>query len=204
MISPEDRHRLAHAIRDAEATTAGEIVVVVAEAASRYRSIPALWALVLALLTPWPLIAFTELGPTRIFLAQLAVALAASLATTWPRLHAALVPGFVMRARAHEAALREFNGRGLTRTRGRTGVLIYVAALEHHAEILADIGVADRAGQAVWTEIIADLTAALREGRAADGLIRAVHRAGAILAEHAPPGFDDEDELPNKVIVIEA
>src|SRR5207253_8035255 len=59
----EERERLAHAIRDAEARTAGEIVVVVAGEASGYRTIPILWALLAALATPWPLIWITTLGP---------------------------------------------------------------------------------------------------------------------------------------------
>src|SRR5215218_6616994 len=103
MISAEEHHRLVQAIRDAEAMTAGEIIVVVARSASRYRLIPALWALTAALLGPWPLIAFTRLGPTRIFLIQLAVAAGLSLVFAWPRIHAALVPGFVKKARAREA-----------------------------------------------------------------------------------------------------
>jgi putative membrane protein len=202
MISVQEHHRLVQAIRDAEAMTAGEIIVVVARSASRYRLIPALWALTAALLAPWPLIAFTRLGPTRIFLIQLAIAAGLSLVFAWPRIHTALVPGFVKKARAREAAMREFIGRGLTRTRRRTGILIYLAALEHHAEIIADIGIADRAGPQVWQKIIADLTAAIGEGRPGDGLVHAVERAGAILAEHVPPSFDDEDELPNKVIFL--
>jgi putative membrane protein len=119
-----------------------------------------------------------------------------------PKRRYALVPGFMKRARAHEAAAREFVGRGLTRTRERTGVLIYVAAAEHYAEILADTGISERVDERVWRETIADLIESIKAGRAADGLIAAVQRVGAILAEHAPPRSDDLDELSNKVILI--
>ena len=183
MISAEDRERLAHAIRDAEAGTAGEIVVVLAGEASGYRTVPILWALLCALATPWPLIWITTLGPSRIFLVQLAVALILSVVLSLPKRH-------------------EFMARGLTRTRDRTGVLIYVAAAEHYAEILADTGIADRVDQEVWRAAIAELIDAIKAGRAGDGLLAVVHRVGAILAEHAPPHADDADELPNKVILI--
>ncbi|MCB5174598.1 MULTISPECIES: TPM domain-containing protein [Microvirga] len=202
MISADDYARLDGAIRDVEDQTAGEIVVVVAGQASEYRSIPLLWALLGALLTPWPLIWFTAMGPTRIFLVQLAVALGLSILLSWPKRRHALVPGSIKRTRAHEAAAREFLSRGLTRTRERTGVLIYVALAEHHAEILADTGIADRVEPRVWQDIIAGLTAEIREGRLVDGLVAAIGQAGAILAQHAPPRFDDADELPNKVIVL--
>lgn len=202
MITAEERERLASAIQDAEARTAGEIVVVVAAQASGYRTVPILWALLAALATPWPLIWITTLGPTQIFLAQLLVSLGLSVALSLPKRRHRLVPGFMKRARAHEAATREFVARGLTRTRERTGVLIYVAAAEHYAEIIADTGVADRVDEGVWRETIADLIEAIKSGRAADGLMAAVRRVGRILAEHAPPRADDMDELPNKVILL--
>jgi len=202
MISAEDQARLEGAIRDVEDQTAGEIVVVVARQASSYSSIPILWALLGALAVPWPMIAITTLGPSRIFLVQLAVALLLSLFLSWPSRRYALVPGFIKRAQVHEAAAREFLGRGLTRTREKTGILIYVALAEHYAEILADTGIADEVDPETWQDIIAKLTAAIREGRIGDGLVAAVRQAGAILAAHAPPRHDDMDELPNKVILL--
>ncbi|AWM88726.1 TPM domain-containing protein [Microvirga sp. 17 mud 1-3] len=202
MISSEDHARLSQAIREAEDLTTGEIVVVVSEQASSYRSFPVLWALLAALVVPWPLIAITTLGPARIFLIQLLVALFLSIFLSFPSRRHALVPRFIKRARARETARREFLGRGLTRTRERTGVLIYVALAEHHAEIMADTGIADRVGPEVWRGIVDELTDRIREGRLTDGLVAAVRRTGAILAEHAPPRFDDVDELPNKVFVL--
>jgi putative membrane protein len=202
MIEAEERERLVEAIRDAEARTAGEIVVVVARQASGYRSVPILWALIAALATPWLLIWITTLGAPRIAMIQLVVALSLSILLSLPKRRYALVPGFIKRARAHEAALREFMARGLTRTRERTGVLIYVAAAEHYAEILADTGIADQVDAKVWRDAIDDLIDAIKAGRPADGLIAAVARVGAILAEHAPPRLDDADELPNRVILI--
>ncbi|WP_243370004.1 TPM domain-containing protein [Microvirga solisilvae] len=202
MISEQDQNRLSTAIHEAEKTTAGEIVVVVARQADTYHAIPVALGLFVALLTAWPLIWFTELGPTRIFLIQLTVAVVLNAVLAWPAIHLALIPGGIKRARAHEAALREFASHGLSRTQGRTGVLIYVAAAEHYAEIIADIGIADRAGPAAWEAIIAELIDAIRQDKAGDGLVQAVQRAGAILAEHAPPQANDSNELPNKVVLL--
>lgn len=202
MMSPEDHARLSQAIREAEDLTTGEIVVVVAGQASGYRSFPVLWALLAALLVPWPLIGITALGPARIFLIQLLAALFLSVFLSLPSRRHALVPRFIKKARAQEAARREFLSRGLTRTRERTGVLIYIALAERHAEILADTGIADRVGPEVWRSIVDDLTGRIREGRLADGLMAAVRRTGAVLAEHAPPRSDDLDELPNKVFLL--
>ena len=203
MISPDEQARLAGVIGDVEDETSGEIVLVIAEQAGHYRAVPLLWGLLAALVTPWPLIWLTNISTSRIFLIQLAVALVSSLVLSWPKLRFALVPLSIKHAQAHEAASREFLRRGMTRTREKTGVLIYLALAEHHAEILADTGVADRVDPGIWAGIVADLTAAIRDNRMIAGLEEAIRRTGAILAEHAPPRLDDVDELPNKVILLD-
>ncbi|MBB3021225.1 putative membrane protein [Microvirga lupini] len=203
MISAKEQARLAGVIGDVEDETSGEIVLVIAEQAGHYRAVPLLWAMLAALVTPWPLIWLTGIGTSRIFLIQLAVALTLSLVLSWPKLRFALVPRSLKHNQAHEAASREFLRRGMTRTRGKTGVLIYLALAERHAEILADTGVADRVDPGIWAGIVADLTAAIRNGRMIEGLEQALRRTGAILARHAPPRLDDVDELPNKVILLD-
>lgn len=203
MISAEQQARLANAISDVEDETSGEVVLVIAEQASHYRAVPLLWAMLAALVTPWPLIWLTPISTSRIFLIQLAVALISSLVLSWPKLRFALVPRSIKHVQAHEAASREFLRRGLTRTREKTGVLMYLALAEHHAEILADTGIADRVDPGIWADMITNLTAAIRDDRMIEGLIEAIRRTGAILAEHAPPRLDDVDELPNKVILLD-
>lgn len=202
MLSEGERQLVSEAVREAESRTAGEIVVVVARAASSYRSVSLVYALLGALAAPWPLIAATDLSASRIFMLQLAVALLVLAVPSWPALRLALVPRFVKRSRGREAAAREFVARGLTRTRGRTGVLIYVAAAERYAEVMADTGLAARVDERIWRTTIEALVMALRDGRYADGLVAAVRRVGAILSEHAPSVADDSDELPNKVILV--
>jgi putative membrane protein len=203
MISGDEQARLAGVIGDVEDETSGEIVLVIAEQAGHYRAVPLLWAMLAALVTPWPLLWLTNISTSRIFLIQLGVALAFSLVLSWPKLRFALVPRSIKHAQAHEAASREFLRRGMTRTREKTGVLIYLALAEHHAEILADTGVADRVDPEAWAGIVADLTAAIGDDRMIEGLEQAIRRTGAILAEHAPPRLDDVDELPNKVILLD-
>jgi len=148
------------------------------------------------------LIWLTQLGPATIFLIQALSALALMLLFSLPGLRWALIPESVKRARAHEAAQHEFLAHGLTRTRHRSGVLIYVARAEHYAEVLADTGIAERVDEDAWKHIVAALIEAIKSGQPAQGLMKAVSDIGAILAVHAPARFDDTDELPNKVIVL--
>jgi putative membrane protein len=197
-----DRDAVAEAVRRAESLTAGEIVVVIDRAASSYRNVPVVLALVLALFVPWPLISLTTISVQKIFLIQLLCAAALLAALLWYGRGGRFVPGFVKRGRAHDVALREFTARGLTRTKGRTGVLIYVALQERYAEILADTGIDGLVEKDSWGAIIEPLLAAARDDRLTEGLIAAVGAVGSVLAQHAPPVPDDVDELSNRVILL--
>lgn len=197
-----DREAVAEAVRQAERLTAGEIVVVVDRAASSYRTVPVVLALSLALFVPWPLLALTMTSAPRIFLIQLICAALLLAALLWFGRGGRFVPGFVKRRRAHDVALREFTARGLTFTKGRTGVLLYVALQERYAEIIPDAAFDGRIDPLAWREVIEALLDAAREGRLREGLVTAVGAVGQILANHAPRGVDDVDELPNRVILL--
>lgn len=200
MLTGPERDRVEEAVREAERGTSGEIVVVLARQAAGYRSVTLLYGLLGGLLTPWPLILATAMPAARIFAAQLAVTLAALAIAAW--FGPALVPRSVKRDRARAAARREFASRGMADTRGRTGVLLYVAAAEHYAEVVGDVTISGRVSEAEWRAVIEALVSAMAAGRTADALVAAIGRIGTILARHVPPGADDRDELPNRVVLV--
>jgi putative membrane protein len=201
-MDADDRDAVAEAVAQAERSTSGEIVVVIDRAAGSYRSVPLVMALTLALFVPWPLLALTATSAPRIFLIQLVCAAVLIAMLLWYGRGGRFVPGFVKRRRAHDVALREFTARGLTRTRGRTGVLLYVALQERYAEVVADSGIDGKVEEEVWRGIVAPLLDAAREDRLREGLIEAVGAVGRVLAQHAPPVPGDVDELPNKVVLL--
>jgi putative membrane protein len=200
-LTNEDQAAVAAAIREAEKRTCGQIVCVLAHASSAYAHVPILWASVLALFAPWPLIYFTQWSVQRIFLAQLIVFLVAALGFSWAPLRILLVPRALQRARAHRAAVEQFVVRGISRTRNRCGILIFVSLAEHYARIIADEGVAQKVHASEWQATIDALTSDMREGRIAAGFIGAIERCGAVLAEHAPPD-GSASELPDRLYVI--
>lgn len=200
MLSHAERDRIEEAVRSAEERTAGEIVVVLARQAGSYKTEPLVYGLLAALLVPWPLIALTALSAPRIFTLQ--VTLAALVMALASLLGPRAVPARLKRMRARTAAAREFASRGMADTRGRTGILLYVAVAEHYAEVLGDLTIAERVGEDEWKAVIEALVAAMQTGGTADALVAAVERIGAILARHVSPEADDTDELPNRVVVV--
>ncbi len=197
----QDHEAVSAAIHAAEKRTSGQIVCVLAHASSDYASVPILWASVLALLAPWPLITFTPWSVQRIYLIQLAVFIVAGLGLSLTPLRLALVPRAVRRARAHRAALEQFVVRRVAHTRNRTGVLIFVSLAERYARIIADDAIAQKVSNSEWQAAIDALTGHMRDSRIAQGFTAAIERCGAVLAAHAPPD-GAPDELPARLYVM--
>jgi putative membrane protein len=199
-LTAEDHAAIGAAIAAAEKTTSAQFVCVLAHASSDYAHIPIIWASMLALLTPWPLIEFTEWSVQRIFLVQLVVFIGFALIFSWMPLRLALVPRAVRRARAHRAALEQFVLRRVAHTKNRTGVLIFVSLAERYARILADEGVAQKVHAADWQAAVDALVSHMREGRIAAGFTAAIERCAAVAAVHAPPD-GAANELPDRLYV---
>jgi putative membrane protein len=200
-LTKEDHDAVSAAISEAEQRTCGQIVCVLAHVSSAYAHIPILWGSVLALLTPWPLIYFTQWSVHRILLIQLFVFLVAGLVLSWMPLRLLLVPRAVQRARAHRAALEQFVIRRVSHTKNRAGVLIYVSLAEHYARIIADEGIAQKVHGSEWQAAVDALTGHMRDGRIAQGFIVAIKRCGGVLAAHAPPD-GSPNVLPDRLYVL--
>lgn len=204
MIPEADKARVADAIRAVEAKTSGEIYCVIARHASDYRLVPILWAAALALLVPLPLIYLTDWSIELIYGCQLAAFFVAALVLSHPWLRFHIVPRKTKHDRAHAAAMRQFWAHGLDITDKRTGVLIFAAAAERYAVIIADVGIDQRVSREVWQDAIDALIAGIKQGRPAEGFISAVEKCGAVLTKHfpLPPGAKNPDQLPNRLVEI--
>ncbi|MGH6800693.1 MAG: TPM domain-containing protein [Methylocella sp.] len=201
-LSLEDQRRIGAAIKAAEATTAGEIVCVLARASSDYMTYASAWSALVALIAPWFLIALTNLSVHKIFLAQIVIFVVLFLILSETALHRFLIPRAARRAHAHRAAMEQFMIRGMARKKNRAGVLIFVSAAEHYARIVADDGIASKVHQSVWQEAMDALLDHIRGGRTADGFVIAVEKCGRVLAERFPPESDDKDQLPDRIYLI--
>lgn len=202
VLSENDRARIAEAVKSAEAHTAGEIVVVIetdpCEEADATVALVAAGFLAIASAGPLSLTGWSlhvvVLGQALIF-AGLA-ALAAS-----SRVRRALRIDKLPSLAAHEAAERAFEDLHLAGTKERTAVMIHVAVADRHVEVIADEGVHEAVAPESWREAVHAIVSAAREGRLVDGIVEAVARCGAALAEALPPEPGLGDELPNEPVI---
>ncbi len=200
-FTKQQHEAVSAAIREAEQRTCGQIICVLARSSSAYAHIPILWASALALITPWPLIDFTQWSVQRIFLVQLLVFLIAALIFSWMPVRLLLVPRALQRARAHRAALEQFVVRRVAHTKNRTGVLIFVSLAEHYARIIPDEGIAEKVPNSEWQAAIDAMIAHLRSGDIVAGLTAAIERCADVLAAHAPPD-GSPNELPDRLYLM--
>ena len=100
-----------------------------------------------------------------------------------------------------KAAAEQFEKLGMAGTAEGTGVLIYVAPLSRNFAVLGDHGIHAKCGAELWRQVAAAMEQDFRAGRFGEGIVKAVERAGEVLAEHFPrrQGEADQDELPDAV-----
>lgn len=221
-LTEAERKRIGAAVAEAEAPCAGEIVTILSEQSDSYGDVALAWSAIAAML------ALTALAIAPDFYLGLyeratglwahewhaggIIAFAAAVAglkflgmwliQLWPPLKFLLVPPQIKHARVRARAITCFKVGTERRTHGRTGILIYLSMREHRAEIVADEAIAAKVAPEVWGDAMAVMLADLREGRVADGMIAAIGRVGAVLAEHFPRDANDINELPDRLIEV--
>lgn len=222
-ISEADRERVSAAVTTAEGASAGEIVTIVTEQSDAYHDVALQWAvLALVLVMAWAAsfpgwpqaLRETLLGndwsaapsvrATLFFLMALCLLkfTAVLLILRYRPLRLALTPGATKHRRVRRRAVALFKAAAERRTEGRTGILIYLSVAERRAEIVADEAIMAVTTPDTWGEAMTVLTGEIRQGRPADGLIKAVELVGTVLSGHFPRSVDDRNEIPDKLIEL--
>ena len=221
-LSAEEHKLVSDAVGEAEATTSGEIVTVLADRSDGYSDVIHVYCAAIAFTMmslfaafPAPFLNFWdwiiggwgqswsrgELASMTIVLGLLAY-VAGLLIFMWEPLKFALLPGPVKSARVHAQAIKHFKVGAEGRTTGHTSVLIYLSMREHRAEIVADESIASKVSADVWGVAMVDMLGEIKRGRVAEGMACGVRDVGIVLAEHFPRGEDDENELPDRLIEV--
>jgi len=219
----EDQHKIvSNAVKEAELSTSGEIVTVLADRSDEYTDVALWWSLGLSFTVMSLFAAFPspflnlwdaaiggwghewttgELASMTIGLGLLTFLIVLGL-QQWQPLKFFLIPAPVKASRAHDQAIKHFKVGAERRTIGATGVLIYLSMREHRAEIVADDSIAEKVNAEVWGEAMGDMLVHIRKGQVAEGMAAGVRDVGFILSEHFPRGENDENELPDRLIEV--
>ncbi len=221
-LSKADHDRVTAAVTQAETATTGEIVTIVARQSDAYHDASLQWA-VLGMVLTLAVLAFHPVAADQIYArlvdpwaqsapqgALFAIALVlmtlvylgVRLVLAVPALRIALTPGATKSRRVRRRALMLFRAGAEKRTRGSTGVLLYLSLAEHRAEIVADAAIHSRVPNETWGAAMAAVLTAVRDNRPADGMADAVAQIGVVLAEHFPRTGAAVNELPDRLIEL--
>jgi putative membrane protein len=179
-LTDEEKKRIHAAIAAAEARTQVHIATAIVPASDHYALYPVIWGALAALIGGGIVaLAWRHLPLREGFAIEAALFVAVSLLLEWWPLRIRLVPRRVRHLRASAFAHREFAARVLADPARRSGLLLFVSLGERYAEILADREMHNRVGPDAWNRIVADLVAAAKSGRIADGIVAAIEACAA-------------------------
>lgn len=186
LISTADKAAIDAHLAQAAQTTQAHIICILARHSSGYSVFPLLWASLLALLCPWPLISFTDFDVEWIYLIQLGLFALALVILSQAAIRVRLVPLKLRRAKAHHAALEQFALRHNNGHAAEPGLLIFVSHDERWARIMVSHAVGTQIPQAHWQKALDALRAELKQGHIRDGFIQAIDICAQELAEKFP------------------
>lgn len=221
-LSQDDRDVVTAAVTAAERGSDGEIVTIVAARSDAYHDVALHYAVLLMLLVPvsfavipqawidwavatvlgWGAELSRPLAMTYLFVKLAGTYLFVRLIMKWMPLRMALTPKGTKNRRVRRRALELFHVTTEQRTKGRTGVLLYLSVLERRAEIVADEAIHSKVDPGVWGEAMAALVEEVKAGRPGDGMVRAVEKIGEVLAQCLPPQDVNPNELPDRLIEL--
>jgi putative membrane protein len=193
------RKAVTQAVVDVEACTAAEVVVVVRRTSGTWREVDlavgalagfAVLLLVLFHPKPIPVIAM----PVDVALGFVAGAV---LSANLSMVKRALLPRRRVRAQVLALARAAFVEQGVSRTTGRTGMLVYVSTFERLVEVVADVGVDPTAVQPA----IDAVRTSLAGGADLERFLATLRALGPPLGQALPRSEDDVNELPDAPVM---
>jgi len=199
----DTRKRVSAAIAAIEEHTAAEVVVTVRRRSGHYRQADLHAGIACAFLALLVLLFAESEFETAWMPAEVvgAFVFGVFVASGIPSIRRRLTSRRWMRENARTAARAAFYDLGVARTRGRTGLLVYVSMFERRVEVVPDIGVKPAELGTEWAAALERMEQAVRGRPDVDRFLAALGALAAPLARALPAQPDDLDELPNEPVV---
>ncbi len=204
ILDTQSERRLAQAVRSVEARSAAELVVMVRSRSGHYGGIDA----VVGAFTGWLCLLYTLFAPQVFGLVWIAVMVPIAFGVGWalsrvsPGVRRTLARGRMegwVRAAAREA----FVTANVGATRRRSGILVFVSALERRVEVVPHVGVRALVPSDVWHALADSIERSIRGvalgPESIDRLAPAIEGAADALERWLPRTDADIDELVDVV-----
>jgi len=219
IFGEDSRREIRQAVAEAEKSTGGEIVPVVATASGRYDRAEDIFGFLVSLAglsAAWMIFARSgEAGDWdssmttqlplwgALILLLVLFSSGAALATLFPSLRLPFITRKEMTNEVDQAAAAAFYNFRAHGTASRAGALIYVSLYERMARVIVDDAVAQKVAPETWAGVVGLVTDAMAAGAPADGMAAAIARCGEILSGPFPRPDDDTNEISNELRIVD-
>jgi len=197
------KRRIEALVRAVESKSSAEVVVTVRARSGSYRAADLICGVILAFIGlsayVYAPVEFTDdLAPPAI---ALLFASGVAFSARVPAIRRLLSPKTALEESVRAAARAAFVDQGISCTRDRTGILLFVSMFERRAEVIIDIGIVRREDDLGPRKQIEEIERIAAGGGDLDALERAIEELGGWLGNALPPRLDDTNELADEVNV---
>jgi putative membrane protein len=201
LFSDDIRKEAAAVVKEIEGQSSAEIVLTARQSSAAYRETDYLFGFGIAVITLGALLYLPQEFALEWMVVDVVVGflLGSVVAAYFPSLRRWLVGRKRMSFNVSRAARAAFVDLGVTRTSGRTGILVYLSAYERMVHVVADIGIAAAKPGKAYEDALARISAALVHGFNRSRLFDALRALGPALAPALPRAADDVNELPDEM-----
>jgi len=181
-LTSDDHRRIKEATAAVEARTGTKIATVITRQSGRYVAYTVACAAVGAIIGGVLLTAVSPaMGARSVLFVELASCLVLLVFLEALPLRFAIVSRRVKHGNARNLAHREFAAHSAGERARARRILLFVSMGERYVEIIADHATHTSVSEGTWTRIVDDITARVRAGRLADGIVAAIEACGAAL-----------------------
>lgn len=214
-LTKKEKDLIAQTVAKAEKNTSGEIAVVVAKQSCDYAVYELTFAVIMGLIFMISSLLFyskidnfimnrfwseSELITTSVIgLGSFVVIIIFYFLANLPFIDRLIIPKSVKNTKAQEKAQLSFLEYGVSKTRDRTGVLIFITNLEKKVLILADTGIAEVYPNESWQKQVDRIVNGIKGNNFGAELVKVILEIGNVLTNNFPIKEDDTNELSDHV-----
>ena len=198
-ISDQDKAAIKEFIKQAEANTSGEFVPVILSSSDHYPAAHYRLAIILGGIVPLTYNYFNDANAIITLWATLSGLLLGYLLAYIPLLKRAFTTQAEINEETYQRDLQAYYELGVTNTKDRTGVMIFLTLLERKVFILADNGINSVVEKDFWQRQVKILTESIKQNSFISGMEQVLLNIGKQLKSSFPIADNDENELEDKL-----
>ncbi len=203
ILKKEEKELISLEIAELEKLSSAEIVAVITQKSSTYKYAALMLSIFCVFLMSFILYFIKEISTLELLQYQLLVFLGINL---FLKKFNHLVINFVPKSYKHQKASlnakRQFNIRGLDKTKNKQAIMFFVSLDEKYVKIMTDKEISEKIPNEFWQQLIFEFTEDVKREDFVNGYIKAIKTSKAILIKHFPIKNNDENELSDEVIEL--